>query len=123
VFAPSQIFPVSYRRRSAAHLDVGGARGQAVGRALHDQLGLVVEKVEPFGLAGSAGSTPLRIKVKGDLDTWLFGKLYARNHLRADRWYKLGRELLYGRLEDEKPFNTSSRRPAPSGSSAAQGAG
>ena len=41
--------------------------------------------------------------------TWLFGKLYARSHLRADRWYKLGRELLYGRLEDEKPFHTVRR--------------
>jgi tRNA A-37 threonylcarbamoyl transferase component Bud32 len=39
----------------------------------------------------------------------LFGKLYARTHLRADRWYKLGRELLYGRLEDEKPFHTVRR--------------
>ncbi|HJW35749.1 MAG TPA: hypothetical protein VJ769_03865, partial [Actinomycetes bacterium] len=58
---------------------------------------------------GSAGSTPLRIRVKGDPDTWLFAKLYARSHLRADRWYKLGRELLYGRLEDEKPFNTVRR--------------
>ena len=27
----------------------------------------------------------------------------------ADRWYKLGRTLLYGRLEDEKPFNTVRR--------------
>ncbi len=41
--------------------------------------------------------------------TSLFGKLYARSHLRADRGYKLGRELLYGRLEDEKPFNTVRR--------------
>ena len=93
----------------SAHLDVGGARGQAIHQALQDQLGLVVEGVEPFGLAGSAGSTPLQIRVKGDPDTWLFGKLYAKNHLRADRWYKLGRELLYGRLEDEKPFNTVRR--------------
>jgi hypothetical protein len=76
---------------------------------LQDQLGLVVAEVEPFGLAGSAGSTPLRITVKGDPDTWLFAKLYAKSHLRADRWYKLGRELLYGRLEDEKPFNTVRR--------------
>jgi tRNA A-37 threonylcarbamoyl transferase component Bud32 len=51
----------------------------------------------------------LRITVKGDPPTYLFGKLYARSHLRADRWYKLGRELLYGRLEDEKPFNTVRR--------------
>src|SRR6266511_2963252 len=108
-FAPSQVFPVTYRQGRSAHLDVGGARGQAIRRALQDQLGLVVDDVQPFGLAGSAGSTPLRIRVKGDPDTWLFAKLYAKSHLRADRWYKLGRELLYGRLEDEKPFNTVRR--------------
>jgi tRNA A-37 threonylcarbamoyl transferase component Bud32 len=39
----------------------------------------------------------------------VFGKLYARSHLRADRSYKLVRALLYGRLEDEKPFNTVRR--------------
>src|SRR5215217_976294 len=109
LLAPSEVFPISYRRGRAAHLDVGGARGQAIRRALHDQLGLVVAEVEPFGLAGSAGSTPLRITVTGDPPTVLFGKLYARSHLRSDRWYKLGRELLYGRLEDEKPFHTVRR--------------
>jgi membrane-associated phospholipid phosphatase/tRNA A-37 threonylcarbamoyl transferase component Bud32 len=109
LFAPSAVFPVTYRRGRSAHLDIGGARGQAIRQALADQLGLVVEEVEPFGLAGSAGSTPLRIRVKSDPPGYLFGKLYARSHLRADRWYKLGRELLYGRLEDEKPFNTVRR--------------
>jgi tRNA A-37 threonylcarbamoyl transferase component Bud32/membrane-associated phospholipid phosphatase len=108
-FTPNEVFPVSYRRGRTAHLDVGGARGEAIRRALRDQLGLVVEEVKPFGLAGSAGSTPLRIKVAGDPGTVLFGKLYARSHLRSDRWYKLGRELLYGRLEDEKAFNTVGR--------------
>ena len=109
LFAPSAVFPVSYRRGRSAHLDVTGKRGQAIRRALEDQLGLVVEDVEPFGLAGSAGSTPLRITIKGDPPSYLFGKLYARSHLRADRWYKLGRELLYGRLEDERPFNAVRR--------------
>jgi tRNA A-37 threonylcarbamoyl transferase component Bud32/membrane-associated phospholipid phosphatase len=108
-FAPYEVFPVVYRRGRSAHLDVGGARGQAIRRALSDQLGLEVDEVKPFGLAGSAGSTPLRIKVKGDPGTVLFGKLYARSHMRSDRWYKLGRELLYGRLEDEKPFNAVRR--------------
>ena len=28
------------------------------------------------------------------------------NHVRADRWYKMGRTILYGRLEDEAPFQT-----------------
>jgi tRNA A-37 threonylcarbamoyl transferase component Bud32 len=109
LFAPNQVFPISYRRGRAAHLDVTGARGAAIRRGLEDQLGLTVEEVKPFGLSGSAGSTPLQITVKGDPPSHLFAKLYARSHLRADRWYKLGRELLYGRLEDEKPFNTVRR--------------
>jgi tRNA A-37 threonylcarbamoyl transferase component Bud32/membrane-associated phospholipid phosphatase len=108
-FTPNEVFPITYRRGRTAHLDVSGTRGQAIRRAVQDQLGLVVEEVKPFGLAGSAGSTPLRIKVKGDPGTVLFGKLYARSHLRSDRWYKLGRELLYGRLEDERAFNSVGR--------------
>jgi tRNA A-37 threonylcarbamoyl transferase component Bud32/membrane-associated phospholipid phosphatase len=108
-FAPYEVFPISYRRGRTAHLDVGGARGQAIRRALADQLGLEIDEVKPFGLSGSAGSTPLRIKVAGDPPTVLFGKLYARSHLRSDRWYKLGRELFYGRLEDEKAFNSVGR--------------
>ena len=85
---------------SAAHED-GGPAG------LEEQLGLLVE-VKPFGLAGSAG--PPRAHHRRRLTRPpLFGKLYARSHLRSDRWYKLGRELLYGRLEDEKPFNTVRR--------------
>jgi tRNA A-37 threonylcarbamoyl transferase component Bud32 len=109
LLCPDEVFPVTYRRGRSAHLDVGGRRGEAIRRALHDQLGVIVEEVQPFGWEGSAGSTPLRIKVKGEEDAWLFAKLYAKSHLRADRWYKFGRTLLYGRLEDEKPFNTVRR--------------
>ena len=109
LLCPDEVFPVTYRRGRTAHLDVGGRRGEAIRRALQDQLGVIAEDVEPFALEGSAGSTPLRIKVKGEQEAWLFAKLYARSHLRADRWYKLGRALLYGRLEDEKPFNTVRR--------------
>jgi tRNA A-37 threonylcarbamoyl transferase component Bud32 len=104
-FTPDECFPVSYRRGRSAHLDLGGARGGAIHSVLADQLGLVVTEVQPFGLTGSGGSTPMRLRCDGDPGTYLFGKLYARSHLRADRWYKLGRELLYGRLEDEKPFS------------------
>jgi tRNA A-37 threonylcarbamoyl transferase component Bud32 len=113
-FLPSALYPISYRKRGrSAHLDVTGARGEAIHRALSDQLGLQVAEIKPFGLSGSAGSTPLRIRLATDdpeaPPQYLFGKLYARSHLRADRWYKLGRELLYGRLEDEKPFNSVRR--------------
>ena len=68
-----------------------------------------MSEIKPVGLSGSAGSTPLRLRVEGASSPYLFGKLYSRTHLRSDRWYKLGRELLYGRLEDEKPFNTVRR--------------
>jgi len=106
VLCPNEVFPVVYRRGRSAHLDVTGARGEAICSALESQLGVIVESVEPFALAGSAGSTPLRVLVKGDPDTYLFAKLYAGTHLRADRWYKLGRTLMYGRLEAEARFMT-----------------
>ena len=86
----------------------GAARPSA--RAVEDQLGVTVVDVRPVGLAGSGGSTPLRLRLAGDPDTYVFGKLYAMNHVRADRWYKIGRTILYGRLEDEAPFQT--RPPA-----------
>ena len=65
---------------------------------------------QPFALEGSGGSTPLRITLSdGHPAPYLFGKLYAVNHLRSDRWYKLGRTLLYGGLEDERAFNSVRR--------------
>jgi hypothetical protein len=108
-FTPNEVFPVAYRQGKTAHLDVGGQRGAALRQAVQDQLGLKVVEVKPVGLAGSGGSTPLRLTVEGDPNTYLFGKLYAMNHVRADRWYKLGRTLLYGRLEDEAPFQSVQR--------------
>ena len=106
---PNEVFPVAYKRGRAAHLDIGGARGEGIRKALSHQLGLTCVEMKPFGLAGSGGSTPLRIRVAEYPDKYLFAKLYARNHLRADRWYKLGRTLLYGRLEDEGSFSTVRR--------------
>jgi tRNA A-37 threonylcarbamoyl transferase component Bud32/membrane-associated phospholipid phosphatase len=109
LFASNEVFPVRYQRGRTAHVDVSGARHDAIVRALQDQLGVVAAEVKPFGLEGSGGSTPLRVKVKGDPERHLFCKLYTATHLRSDRWYKLGRTLLYGRLEDEKPFNAVRR--------------
>jgi membrane-associated phospholipid phosphatase/serine/threonine-protein kinase RIO1 len=111
LLTPNDLYPVRYRHGRAAHLDVTGARGEAIVRALQDQLGLLVTSVAPFGLDGSGGSTPLRIGVKseGEGESWVFAKLYAATHVRSDRWYKLGRTLLYGRLEDEKPYHSVRR--------------
>ena len=112
LLTPSEIFPISYRRGRTAHLDVGGRRGDAIALALRQQLGLTVLDVQPFRLEGSAGSTPLRLLVSRTSDGEpgvLFGKLYARSHLRSDRWYKLGRAILYGRLEDEGTFSSVRR--------------
>jgi tRNA A-37 threonylcarbamoyl transferase component Bud32/membrane-associated phospholipid phosphatase len=109
MLVPNEVFPVTYRRGRSAHLDVGGARGEAIRRALEEQLGISVIAMKPFGLVGSGGSTPLRLEIAGERPTYLFAKLYAATHLRADRWYKLGRMLLYGRLEDEASFSTVRR--------------
>ncbi|MCB2222772.1 MAG: hypothetical protein KQH83_01255 [Actinobacteria bacterium] len=109
LFVPETVFPVTYRRGVTAHLDVTGARGEAIRAALEEQLGLTVRSIEPFGLEGSGGSTPLRVKVAGDPDRHVFAKLYARSHLRADRWYKAGRTILYGSLEDEVRFQSVRR--------------
>src|SRR5437868_7926313 len=91
--------------------DIGGRRGAAIVTALDHQLGLEVTGVEPFGQEASAGSIPLRVRVRAPDggQAALFGKLYALSHLRSDRWYKLARTVIYGRLEDEKPFSTVRR--------------
>ena len=107
--APSEVVSVSYDGGKKAHLDITGRRGDALRRAVEDQLGAIVTEVRPVGLAGSGGSTPLRLRLAGDPETFVFGKLYALNHVRSDRWYKLGRTVLYGGLEDEAPFPTVRR--------------
>ncbi len=111
-FAPNDIFPISYGAHGkAAHLDVSGRRGQAIRTALQDQLGFTVHDIKPVGLEGSGGSTPLKLTVTDEegRERTIFAKLYAKSHVRADRWYKLGRTILYGRLEDETPFTTVRR--------------
>ena len=105
-FTPDEVFGVSYRRGRTAHVDVTGRRGAAIRQAVHDQLGLTILEITPVGLESSAGSTPLRLTVAGDPDEYLFGKLYTLGHVRADRWYKLWRTVLYGALEDEHPFHS-----------------
>ncbi len=108
-FTPNAVFPVAYRRGNAAHVDVTGRRGQAIRQAVRDQLGLTVTEIKPVGLESSAGSTPLRLRVEGSPEEFVFAKLYTKGHVRADRWYKLWRTILYGSLEDEHPFQTVRR--------------
>jgi hypothetical protein len=105
---PEEGFPVTYRRRgSAAHLDLGGERGAAIVHAMADQLGLTVTEVKEFGLEGSGGSSPLRMILQDG--SRVFGKIYSTSHERADRWYRFGRTILYGQLEDETPIGSVRR--------------
>ncbi len=111
LITPHSLFPLSYHTRRSPHLELTPERRQAITRATGHQLGITVERIEPCGFAGSAGSTPLRLQCRGTDGTahFRFAKLYALSHLRSDRWYKLARTVLYGRLEDEKPFSTVRR--------------
>ena len=108
-FTPNEVIPVAYRRGNTAHVDVTGRRGEAIRQGVRDQLGVSVTGITPVGLESSAGSTPLRLRVEGGPDGYLFGKLYTKGHVRADRWYKIWRTILYGSLEDEHPFQTVRR--------------
>src|SRR2546429_4541926 len=109
MFAPNEAFPVKYRRGKTAHLDVTGRRGDAIRRAVEDQLGLIVTEIKPVGLAAAGGSTPLRLRIAGDSDPYLFAKVYAKSHVQADRWHQIWRAILYGRLEGGFPFHTVPR--------------
>ena len=78
-----------------------------------------VAEIKPFGLSGSAGSTPMRVRVKGEPETWLFAKLYAGSHLRSDRWYKPAGPCCTGawrtRSRSTPSGGWSSRRTTPCG--------
>jgi hypothetical protein len=108
---PEEGFPIAYQTRgSAAHLDLGGERGVAIVRAMADQLGLSVTEVKEFGLEGSGGSSPLRMTLEDG--SRVFGKIYSTSHERADRWYRFGRTILYGQLEDETAIGSVRRLAA-----------
>jgi tRNA A-37 threonylcarbamoyl transferase component Bud32/membrane-associated phospholipid phosphatase len=111
LFTPNDVFPVTYRRGKTAHLDVGGRRGEAIVAAVEEQLGERVVDIRPIGLEGSGGSTPVLLTIEREDGSRLqrFAKVYSITHVRADRWYKLGRTILYGALEDETPFGTVRR--------------
>ena len=110
LFTPNEVFPVAYRKGKAAHLDIGGRRGDAITEAIRDQLGLDVIALKPVGLEASGGSSPVRLTVLEDgAERHLFAKVFAKTHVRSDRWYKLGRTILYGGLEDETSFRTVRR--------------
>ncbi|MBW3626324.1 MAG: hypothetical protein KY412_01805 [Actinobacteria bacterium] len=112
LLTPNDVFPLSYRRGRTAHLDVSGRRGEAIAEALQTQFGFTLVELRHFRLESSAGSTPLLLRVCRAVDrepTEVFAKLYAHAHLRSDRWYKLGRTIRYGRLEDEGTFSSVRR--------------
>ena len=108
VFTPNEVFPVTYRQGNRAHLDVGGrAGGDPPGG--RDQLGRSVVERPADRPRRLRRLDPTPTAVAGPPDSFLFAKLYAMNHVRPDRWYKLGRTILYGRLEDETSFQTVRR--------------
>jgi hypothetical protein len=69
-----------------------------------------VTEVKEFGLEGSGGSSPLRMTLEDG--SRVFGKIYSTSHERADRWYRFGRTILYGQLEDETAIGSVRRLAA-----------
>jgi tRNA A-37 threonylcarbamoyl transferase component Bud32 len=112
IFCPEDVFPINYREGRAAHLEIDERREEAIREALRDRASVDLVSIEPFGEESSGGSTPLKVVVRpvgnGPEET-RFAKLYSATHLRADRWYKLMRTILYGELEDEAAFDSVQR--------------
>jgi hypothetical protein len=75
--------------------------------AMREQLGMEVDEVRSFGEEGSGGSTPLLMTLVDGRR--VFGKILANSHVRSDRWYRIGRTIMYGQLEDEVPFGPVKR--------------
>ena len=102
-FTPNEVFPVTYRRgkrRPPRRRRAPGATRS--GRPSRTSSGSRSSRSSRSGWRRPAGSTPLRLRVAAaSPDSYVFAKLYAKSHVRADRWYKLGRTILYGALEDE----------------------
>ena len=100
---PAQRLPLRSRRTRSSRSPTGGARPptstSAVGgarpsrQAVRDQLGLVVTEIKPVGLAGSGGSTPLRLRVAGRAR-----HLPVREALRHEP--RAGRPLVQARPHD-----------------------
>ena len=119
VAVPVAALPFLHPERDVPRRSTAGAgppmSTSAAGAALrsgwpcYDQLGLTVLEIKPVGLASSAGSTPLRLRVEGGPEEYVFAKLYTKGHVRADRWYKMWRMIGYGSLEDENAFQTVRR--------------
>ncbi len=104
---PNGSFPITYGRQGKRTLSVDQVDG--IRRAALRQFGWEVDEVRALRPPGSSGSTPLVLRLKdgvGSAPPAVFAKLYSLIHLRADRWYKLGRAIRYGRLEDESPFSS-----------------
>ena len=108
LFAPDEVYPVTRKHGRSAHLDLGGARGVAIREAVAHQVGLEVVDITPFGLAGSGGSSPMRLTM-GRRSPLRVRQAVLPQHVRADRIYKLIRSMLYGRLEDERAFSNARR--------------
>jgi tRNA A-37 threonylcarbamoyl transferase component Bud32 len=103
--APNGAFPIIYGCRATPRLRTDHAT--AIRGALESSFGWRTLDIQAMRPPGSSGSTPIRITVEdgaGNGRRVLFTKLYSIDHLRSDRWYKFGRAIRFGRLEDEAPF-------------------
>src|SRR5262249_22302925 len=105
-FTPNEVFPVAYRRGRAPPARVAGPRGGGGppgGRPPRARTHHEDKVGRPAAFARAAPPPPAR---GGGPEPQPASKLYTRSHVRADRWYKLWRTILYGALEDEHPFSS-----------------
>ena len=108
-FTPNEVFPVAYRRGRTAHVDVTGRRGEAIRTAVRRPARADRDRHQAGRPGVLGGLDPAAAARAGRAGAVRVRQALHQGHLRADRWYKLGRFILYGSLEDEVPFKTVRR--------------
>ena len=93
-FTPNEVFPVAYRRGRTAHVDVTGRGGRrSAGRALQLRAGGDRDQAGRSGVVG--GLDAAAAADRGRRRQVPVREAVRQGHVRADRWYKLGRTILY----------------------------
>jgi hypothetical protein len=108
-FTPSEVFPITYRRGRGAHLDVGGPAARPSGGRWRTSTAWWSPRSSRSACPGRPAPRPCGSPSKATRHSSCSASCTPRATCAPTAGTSFGRELPYGRLEDEKPFHTVRR--------------
>ena len=107
VFVPDDVSPCRSRGAATRRTSISGARGarRSSGRCATSSASR--DRGDRSAWRARAGRP--RCGCGSPSRTGTVREYLLHHHLRADRWYRVGRTILYGQLEDEIPFGSVRR--------------